>query len=135
MSRAPDIARTSSAGGKVKVRAMERQVGVEPVTAVGSGSRLTLERAPRDAWPAGGAVEPVGASPGHEDDAQVALTGYLKLPNSKLSFAKDEESGRWFVKIVDAETGEVLRQVPPEELRQIAAALSRTRGLLINRSK
>ncbi len=61
------------------------------------------------------------------------LPEYFQIRDARLRFQKDDQSGKWVAQVVDVETGEVLRQVPPEELRRIAAALRQSMGLLINR--
>ena len=48
-----------------------------------------------------------------------------------LQFSIDEESGRTIVKIIDASTKEVVRQMPSEEVLAIAHALDRLKGLLL----
>jgi flagellar protein FlaG len=50
-----------------------------------------------------------------------------------LRFSIDEGSGRPIVKVVDAQTEEVLRQIPSEELLAISRALDKLKGLLLHR--
>lgn len=47
----------------------------------------------------------------------------LRQRTSELSFEFDDEIGRIVVKLVDTSTHEVLRQIPSEEMVQIARAL------------
>jgi flagellar protein FlaG len=47
-----------------------------------------------------------------------------------LEFSVDQDSKRVVVKVRDAETGEVIRQIPPEEALSIAKQLSDTMGLI-----
>ncbi len=49
--------------------------------------------------------------------------------NSVIQFREDKVSGRMMMTLVDAESGEVVRQIPPEELVDI----SRVLGLLFDR--
>lgn len=53
-----------------------------------------------------------------------------KAPNS-LAFSIDDATGRTIVKITDAETGEMIRQIPSEEMLQIARSLDRMQGMLL----
>lgn len=53
-----------------------------------------------------------------------------KAPNA-LNFSIDEDTGRTVVKIIDTETGEVIRQIPAEELLAIARSLEKMQGLLL----
>lgn len=48
-----------------------------------------------------------------------------------LQFFIDKETGKTIVKIVDAETNEVIRQIPGDEVIAIARAIDRMQGLLI----
>ncbi|MDP5240685.1 flagellar protein FlaG [Uliginosibacterium sp. 31-16] len=48
-----------------------------------------------------------------------------------LQFSLDEETGRSVVKVVDATTHEVIRQMPSEELLNIARTLDKLTGLLL----
>lgn len=81
----------------------------------------------REAGPA-----PAVARPG-PGDLSAMLLEYFQLRDARLRFQKDELSGKWVAQVIDVKTGEVLRQVPPEELRRIAAAMRQSTGLLVNR--
>lgn len=48
-----------------------------------------------------------------------------------LQFSIDKETGKTIVTIVDAETNEVIRQIPGDEVLAIARAIDRMQGLLI----
>ena len=41
----------------------------------------------------------------------------------KLMFEEDKESGKHIIKIIDKDTGELIRQVPPEEIVEMARKL------------
>jgi flagellar protein FlaG len=53
-----------------------------------------------------------------------------KAPNS-LSFSIDDESGKTIVRVSDAQTGEMIRQIPSEELLEIARSLDKMQGMLL----
>ncbi len=44
------------------------------------------------------------------------LNDFAQSVNRQLQFSVDEESGKTIVKVVDAETGETVRAIPPEEI-------------------
>lgn len=46
----------------------------------------------------------------------------------ELAFARDQETKRAVVRVVDQQTGEVLWQAPPEYMLRLAAALGHTYG-------
>jgi flagellar protein FlaG len=48
-----------------------------------------------------------------------------QLLKRKLNFTIDRETDRIVVEVVDEETGEVVRQVPPEEMLRISAHLKK----------
>ena len=50
--------------------------------------------------------------------------------STDLQFSVDGATGRTIVSIVDAETGEVVRQIPTEEIMKMARSLERMQGLL-----
>lgn len=53
-----------------------------------------------------------------------------KAPNS-LSFSVDDSTGKTLVRISDAQTGEMIRQIPSEELLEIARSLDKLQGMLL----
>lgn len=53
-----------------------------------------------------------------------------KAPNS-LSFSIDDTTGKTVVRITDAQTGEMIRQIPSEEMLEIARSLDRMQGMLL----
>jgi uncharacterized FlaG/YvyC family protein len=55
-----------------------------------------------------------------------------KISGAKVSFAVDKESQELYIEVVDRETGEVLREIPPGELRRLATALKETFGNLFD---
>ncbi len=50
------------------------------------------------------------------------INAYLRDSRREIEFQVDESSGRTIMRIIDA-TGEVVRQIPSEEVLKIAAAL------------
>ncbi len=55
------------------------------------------------------------------------------INNVELKFNKDDETGQTYVKIVDKETGEVIREIPPEEVRKLAEKLDEMVGILLDK--
>lgn len=49
----------------------------------------------------------------------------------ELRFTLEEESGKTVVKVIDSETGEVIRQFPSDELLKLAKSLEQAGGILI----
>lgn len=54
------------------------------------------------------------------------------LRNYGVHFETSEDSGRIIVRLVDRESGELIRQIPPEEALNAAQRLEEVRGMLLN---
>ncbi len=48
-----------------------------------------------------------------------------------LQFKDDPTSGRMVVSVIDADSGEIIRQIPPERMLRMAANLEQITGLLL----
>jgi flagellar protein FlaG len=57
-----------------------------------------------------------------------------KAPNS-LAFSIDDSTGKTIVRITDAETGDMIRQIPSEEILEIARSLDKMQGMLLRQTK
>ncbi len=49
-----------------------------------------------------------------------------------LRFSIDEDTGKTIIKVMDAHTNEVIRQIPSKEAVEIARTLDKVQGLLFN---
>lgn len=58
-----------------------------------------------------------------EDKLQV-VNNQLSLKSTSLVFEFDDTSEPPIVKVIDKESGDVIREIPPKELREIAKALT-----------
>lgn len=93
-------------------------------------------------------LQPAQASTAHLSDAQdkraapppdkaavqeaVKKTAeFVQALNSNLQFSVDDATGVTVVKVVDQTTHELIRQIPNEEMLEIARALDRITGLLV----
>lgn len=65
------------------------------------------------------------------EQAVAKLNEILKDRERDLEFSVDESTGRTILKVIHAESGEVIRQIPPEELLQIARTFIEGTGSLI----
>ncbi|MDD2430591.1 MAG: flagellar protein FlaG [Firmicutes bacterium] len=52
--------------------------------------------------------------------------------NKGIKFQVHDESERLYVEIVDRATGEVIKQIPPEEMLKIAAKFQEFLGLIVD---
>lgn len=91
---------------------------------------------PADEGPA--ATKPVEAlapaAPVQTERAVQAINESLKVLSTSLRFEIDDRSGRTLVKVVDGDSGEVLRQIPSEAALQIARSLDKLTGHLVNQA-
>lgn len=68
-----------------------------------------------------------------EKPVEAALSNiqdFVQNIQRNLNFALDDSSGRVVVKVTDAVSGEVIRQIPTEEVLKLAESLSEARSLL-----
>ena len=59
------------------------------------------------------------------------LNEFVQPYNTSLQFAIEEENQTVIVKVIDRDTHEVLKQLPSEEAIELAKALDKLKGLLI----
>ncbi|MFZ6046321.1 flagellar protein FlaG [Pseudomonas sp. CR3202] len=75
----------------------------------------------------------VGLAKGEEKPVEAALSNiqdFVQHIQRNLSFALDESSGRVVVKVTDTQSGELIRQIPSEDVLKLAESLSEARSLL-----
>lgn len=79
-----------------------------------------------------------GSEQGRPDLREIeAVTSSLKqrfqlIHQVELQFSVNEASGRTVVTVTDAQTGEVIREIPPSEQLNLAARLEEMIGLLFD---
>ncbi len=79
-----------------------------------------------------------GKGPGRESRLSSEVLQAFKqefdlINNVELKFNKDDETGQTYVKIVDKETGDIIREIPPEEVRKLAEKLEEMVGILLDK--
>lgn len=63
--------------------------------------------------------------------AVASINRYLQENNKNVQFDIDHSTGKTVIRVVDAVTQEVVRQMPSEETLAIARAISRMSGMLL----
>ncbi len=76
--------------------------------------------APSQAEQGGPQVPPTQTELGQAVDE---LNGFVQSVQRQLQFRVDDTTGRTVVKVIDRETDEVIRQIPPEEVLRLAQYL------------
>ncbi len=83
------------------------------------------------------APTPVSPAPAKADarDVKQAVQelneGFTSL-NYHLQFSLDEKTDSVVVKLINSDSGEVVRQIPPEEILRLRAYYKEQQGLLVN---
>jgi len=109
----------------------------------GAGSVDQVQRKPSVEGPTAAQAADAGRDPGSSAavDGQ-DLKGMVADLNEfaqtvvqrQLQFSVDEESGKTVIKVIDTETEEIIRQIPPEIILEIQKRLGETNGLLFQSS-
>jgi flagellar protein FlaG len=60
-----------------------------------------------------------------------SLREYVQHVKRHLEFSVDSESGRDIIRVIDSETDEVIREIPPEEAIKMSQRLNESGGSLI----
>ncbi|MCC5810652.1 MAG: flagellar protein FlaG [Ectothiorhodospiraceae bacterium] len=86
-------------------------------------------RADRESRPEGAErIEPIRAE--DVDSAVRDINEFVQSVQRDLRFSVDENSGRTIITVLDSQTEEVVRQIPPEKLVAAAENIEHLRGLL-----
>ena len=62
------------------------------------------------------------------------LQDFMGEMNRSLQFKVDEDSGRDVIKVLDKDSGEVIKQYPSEEVLSLVSKLSKSAGILIDQT-
>ncbi|WP_423193736.1 flagellar protein FlaG [Cupriavidus sp. H18C2] len=103
---------------------------------------VTHAPAPAAAAVTAGAVRPAAAAqdmggrtgPGDMTAAVDELVDVLKTTSIGLRFEIDDTTHRVITKVVDKETGELIRQLPSEEVLRFARAIDKLQGLFVSQA-
>lgn len=60
------------------------------------------------------------------------LNEAMQTVGTALSFSVDKETGRTIVKVLDSKTGEVIRQIPAEEMVRVSQRIAKLMGVLFD---
>lgn len=59
------------------------------------------------------------------------VNDYVQNVQRQLSFSIEKESGKTVIRVVDSATDELVRQIPSEEFLELAKALEKAKGILL----
>ena len=106
------------------IPAYSPQVATKPVAATPTP---TQDKAPAETV---AATEPAASSQPTQESVSKILEALNPLARN-LQFSIDDATGRTIVKVVDAKTNEVIRQIPSEDLLELAHSMNKLSGLFI----
>jgi len=72
--------------------------------------------------------------PAATTDAIKELSEALQSTSISLQFKIDEDSHKVITNVVDRDTGELIRQIPSEEMMRVARAMNKLQGLLVEQT-
>jgi flagellar protein FlaG len=103
------------------------QLRAVPVETPVKPGAAALSPTPAESLPAATTAGNVPAQP-TEDASQLQkavskLNDYVQNLQRKLSFSVSAETGRTIIKVYDAETDELIRQIPPDETIKLAESI------------
>ncbi len=107
--------------------------GIEQAAASSASRPVSPAKAKaRPAASTGGAAPP-SRSTGDVSSLVNDINGLVfELSATKVTFAVDDATGRSVVRVLNKETGDVIRQLPPEELLNLVARMRQLTGLIFN---
>jgi flagellar protein FlaG len=103
-------------------------VGLAPVASVERAPRPAVAGAAEEAEPARPAAQAPAAAPASARELEAAteqIERFVRSSGRSLQFRVDDDSGRVVVSVRDADTGDLIRQIPSEAALRIARALDR----------
>jgi uncharacterized FlaG/YvyC family protein len=125
---------------------MEENMATEissPLFASAIASQPVFHPAVEPRRPVSQKPQPTGADPvqdvGHLTPKELEyavgqMNQLAKVMNHKLSFSLDYETHDIIVKVVDADTDKVIRELPAAELQKLHKSIKEALGLLINKT-
>ena len=73
-------------------------------------------------------------APERERSALAEINESLRMSSIGVQFEFDKDADTMIVKVVDAESGDLIRQMPSEEVVRISRALGKLQGLLVHQA-
>ena len=124
-----DISSIQVSSAPSVVSKAERAPGSSPVVATAGAAEAKAS----DELLASKAEGAESNSPASREEVEAAVAtiqDFVQSVRRSLNFSLEEGSGRVVVKVTDAGSGDVIRQIPSEEALQLAENLSEVRSLL-----
>ncbi len=94
----------------------------------------STETAPAQVRPQPAVAAPPQPAVPSQEQVQQAIKDVQRMVQSKasnLEFSVDHDSGKTIVRLIDSNTGDLIRQIPSEDMLAIARSLDKMQGLLL----
>jgi flagellar protein FlaG len=104
---------------------------VQPVPKGEKGSEAKIGKEEKSAKPAKDEAKST-LSPEETKQVVEEVESYLKDFDIQLDFNIEDKTGDIVVKVLNRETGDVIRQIPPEGLQKLREKLKELRGVLFD---
>lgn len=124
---------------RVSVRSsdVERQNSVDSIASKTDNSTIKVVPETKDA---AGSADTESENSLDLESAVADVAEFIQAQNRHLNFTFDDSSNRSVIKVTDSDSGEIIRQIPSEEMLQLAQRINELRsdagqaiGVLINR--
>ncbi|ANI13942.1 hypothetical protein A9C11_08050 [Pseudomonas citronellolis] len=111
---------------------MDTSLGFNTVRTVDTPATSSTRQAAGNTLPQSAKESPAAAGRRNLNDAVSRLREQAQSVQRNLEFSVDEASGETVVKVVAADTGEVIRQIPSEVALRLAESLKDAGNLLFS---
>jgi len=98
---------------------------------VSSGAAVPRASAHTDPVPAAASQQPPPSKHAVEQAVKEIQQAMATMSSSDLHFSIDGDTKQTVVRVVDSQTGNTIRQIPSQEVIDIAKAMGRAQGLLL----
>ncbi|MBI2307781.1 MAG: flagellar protein FlaG [Rhodocyclales bacterium] len=106
-------------------------IAAQPGKIAGNETPPTAAQTPVAVAPVAKVYESARSSAEEVESAVKKVQNFVSAKAADIQFSIDEDIGVTVVKVVDRGTKEVIRQIPSEEMLEIAKALDKLQGLLV----
>lgn len=62
----------------------------------------------------------------------VKIDRFVESLSTKISFSVDDRTGKSIIIVIEKDTGRIIRQIPPEEMLELAMKLEEISGIIFN---
>lgn len=116
----------------MSIQSITTQAPAVAVTSTGTAPLPARSKAPAETASSNSLATGNPAEQRQQLEAAVkAVQEFTRPMSGNLEFSMDDQTGKTIIKVVDTATNELIRQIPSEEMLEIARALDRLQGILV----